>query len=312
MTRNLKKDITDLLLRHGFSAVGFSPAGPVSQSWQGKFRQWLESGHHNGLQWLERNIEKRNDPTLLYPGTRTIISMLHPWPETQFDTGPLKIAAYAHGFDYHDYLRKQAEPAMQLIAAADPDFQPKFIADSAAVFDRYWAWKAGLGFIGRNGFLIQPTIGSRVLIAHIFTSLEFDSTAIPLENECGNCSKCVDSCPTQAFNGDGTIDARKCIACYNIESKEKLPEIIEQNNPGWIFGCDICQAACPYNQSHILSVGSQKMKGNWQVPADKKEWFEMSEVEFSSRFSHTPLKRAGLEKIKQTINSLSQRCTFLW
>lgn len=304
MARNLKNDIAGLLLQQGFSAVGFSPAGPVSQSWQEKFRQWLGSGNHNGLQWLERNIDKRNNPTLLYPGTHTIISMLHPWPETEFNSGPLKIAAYAHGSDYHDYFKKQAEPAIELIAAADPNFQPRFITDSAAVFDRYWAWKAGLGFIGKNGFLINPTTGSRVLIAHIFTSVELESESETIGDNCGNCTKCIESCPTSAFNGDGTIDARKCIACYNIESKENIPAHISEKNPGWIFGCDICQQVCPYNQTSFTSVFSDKMKGTWMAPATQKEWMEMNETEFVEKYSHTPLKRAGLEKIRQNIRQL--------
>ena len=306
MTRNPKSDIAKLLLLQGFSAVGFSPAAPVSQSWQEKFRQWLAAGNHNGLQWLERNIEKRNNPALLHQGTHTIISMLHPWPEMTFDSGPLKIAAYAHGADYHNYLKQQAEPVINLIAAADPDFRPKFITDSVPFFDRYWAWKAGLGFIGKNGFLINPSTGSRVLIAHILTSLKLESETETIENNCGNCTKCIESCPVGAFNGDGTIDARKCIACLTIESKENIHPFVADKNPGWIFGCDICQQVCPYNQTSFTSVYSDKMKGNWIVPETKKEWMVMSEAEFAEKYSHTPLKRAGLEKIRQNIRQLHQ------
>jgi len=306
LSRNLKRDITELLLQQGFSAVGFSPAGPVSKSWQEKFRQWLGSGNHNGLQWLERNIDKRFNPALLHPGTHTIISMLHPWPETEFDSGPLKIAAYAHGSDYHDYLEQQAEPVIELLAAADAEFKPRFLTDSAATFDRYWAMKAGLGFIGKNGFLINPETGSRVLIAHIFTSIETESDSQTIENKCGTCTKCIESCPTKAFNGDGTIDARKCIACYNIESKEKIPSFISEKNPGWIFGCDICQQVCPYNQRTIASAFSDKMKGEWIAPATEEEWMRMSESEFAKKYSHTPLKRAGLEKLRQNIRQLNR------
>ena len=307
LNKEFRQDITHLLLQEGFSAVGFSKAGPVHASWGKKFSEWLRNGNHNGLKWLEKNVEKRNDPTLLYPGTKTIISMLHPWPEMEFDTGSIKIAAYAHGYDYHDYLRKQAEAAIKFVAAAVPDFQPKFITDSAAVFDRYWAWKAGLGFIGKNGFLIHPESGSKVLIAHILTSVEFHSESNTIEDECGSCTKCMDNCPTRAFNGDGTIDARKCIACYNIESKENIPAFIAEKNPGWIFGCDICQAVCPYNQTTIMSVFADKMKKNWQAPASEEEWLNLSEAEFKKRFSHTPLSRAGLEKMKQNIASLRQQ-----
>jgi len=302
--QKLESEITELLLQQGFIAVGFSEAGPVHSSWQKKFKDWIKAGNNSAMQWLERNTDKRTDPTLLHPGTQTIISMLHLWPETEFDSRTIKIAAYAHGSDYHLYLKKQAEPVIKLIAAADPAFRPVFITDSAAVFDRYWAWKAGLGFIGKNGFLINPMAGSRVFISHIFTSLVFNYNPTTLENSCGTCTKCINSCPTQAFNGDGTIDARKCIAYYNIESKEITPVSISEKNPGWIFGCDICQTECPYNQKKINSVFSEKMKGKWMEPSTEKEWMDMSKTQFECNFSHTPLQRAGLDKLKQNIIDL--------
>jgi len=300
----LQQKITEVLLNSGFIEVGYSKAGPVDQSWADKLQHWLAGGNNNGLQWMERNIDKRNNPALMQPGTRTIISMLHPWPEMNFDTGKLKIAGYAHGFDYHNYLPQIAGPAISLIAAADPDFKPVFVTDSAAMFDRYWAWKAGLGFIGRNGFIIHRNAGSRVLIAHILTSVEFDYNTSTLENTCNSCMNCYEHCPTQAFNGDGTIDARKCISCFNIESKENMPSAMIDKNPGWIFGCDICQQVCPYNHSIIHPKGAVKMNENWHVPSSVEEWLGLSEADFADKFSHTPLKRAGLEKIKRNIKQL--------
>lgn len=304
MINTLQQKITETLLQAGFIEVGFSKAGPVDQSWADKLQHWLSEGHNNGLQYMERNNDKRIDTTLFRPGSKSVISMLHPWPEMNFDDGKLKIAGYAHGHDYHLYLPKIAEPALALLSAADHASKPVFLTDSAAMFDRYWAWKAGLGFIGRNGFIIHREAGSRVLIAHILTSIEFDYTATPLENACGHCTNCYEHCPTQAFNRNGTIDARKCIACFNIESKKQMPEEMAEKNPGWIFGCDICQLVCPYNQTKTLFEGSAKMKDNWNVPATVDEWLNLNETEFAEKYAHTPLKRAGIEKIKQTIKDL--------
>jgi epoxyqueuosine reductase len=300
----IRNDIVKLLKQNGFFAIGFSAAAPVDLSWQKKFIKWIENKNHNELKWLERNIEKRFNPLLLYPETRTIISVLHPWPEMKFDETELKIAAYAHGADYHNYLKEQAKPALQLLSNIDSKNTHKFITDSSAVFDRYWAWKAGLGFIGKNGFLINPEIGSRVIIGHIFTSIEFEPDNDIIENKCANCSNCLKNCPTNAFNLDGTIDARKCIACYTIENCGEIPSEISDKNPGWIFGCDICQQVCPFNKKEFETLFSQKMKGNWQTPATANEWLNMTEPEFEKLFADTPLKRAGLNKIKSNILAL--------
>jgi len=219
----------------------------------------------------------------------------------------MKIAAYAHGSDYHDFLREKTKPILKLLAEADKNFKPRFFTDSGPVFDRYWAWKAGLGFIGKNGFLIHPQYGSRVFLAHIFTSLDIETAENQLSNACGNCTRCLDSCPTNAFNCNGTVDARKCIAYWFIENKDEIPQEIIDKNPGWIFGCDICQQACPFNQKPIVSAASVEMKGNWTVPASVQEWLEMSEEEFRSHFENTPLKRAGLAKIKNSIMQLANK-----
>lgn len=305
MKNKFQDNVTELLLKAGFIAVGYSPAGPVAKTWSLKLDEWIEKGNNSRLKWMERNTDKRSDPALLHPGTRSVISLLHPLPDMEFDNGPVKIAAYAHGQDYHTFLKQQATPAINLLLSTFPVHKPLFVTDSAAMFDRYWAWKAGLGFIGKNGFMIHSEAGSRVLIAHILTSAEFEYNPETLANRCGNCSNCMDQCPTQAFIGNGTIDTRKCIACYNIESKDETPQHIAKKNPGWIYGCDICQQVCPYNSQPFFSIASEKMKGDWNAPASAHEWLEMTEDEFRRRFSTTPLTRAGLEKIKKTIIQLN-------
>lgn len=305
MNREFQNRISGLLYESGFISVGYSSAGTVDASWSNKLDAWIAGGNNSRMKWMERNTDKRSNPVLLHSGIQSVISMLHPLPEMEFDQGPVKIAAYAQRQDYHTFLKQQAEPAINLLSSAFPGHKPLFVTDSAAMFDRYWAWKAGLGFIGKNGFMIHGEAGSRVLIAHILTSAEFEYNTATQVNKCGNCSKCLDQCPTQAFNGNGTIDTRKCIACFNIESKEDIPENIAAKNPGWIYGCDICQQVCPFNAKPFASTASAKMKGSWSAPSSVHEWLEMSEDEFQRRFSTTPLTRAGLEKIKKTINQLN-------
>lgn len=308
---NIKENHTDLkskiiasLKKAGFSEIGFSKAKNVDNPVIDTLKEWINSGRNANMKWLEKNIEKRANPALLHKDTKTIISMLHLWPETNFDKGDIRIAAYAHGHDYHEYLRNIAAETLQILSKENSSHKPRFFTDSAPIFDRFWAWKAGLGFIGKNGFLINPKYGSRVFISHIFTAIEFEEDNNQIENLCGNCRICLESCPTNAFNNDGHIDAKKCISYYNIEASEPTPESISKKNPGWIFGCDSCQEHCPYNQAEIDPNLSLHIKSNWATPNNAEEWLKLSNDDFIKQFSHTPLNRAGLEKIKQNILNL--------
>lgn len=299
-----RENIEELILSQGFLTCGFSPALPVDEPIREKFNSWLQQGHHASMSWLENNGDKRFDPALLHPGTKTVISMLHAWPESNFDQGDLKIAAYAHGADYHDFLRQQAKPILDMLANADATHTPRFFTDSAPIPDRYWAQKAGIGFIGKNGFLIHPEFGSRFFIAHIFTSIEFKTDNKQLTQACGSCNRCIDACPTSAFTGQGTIEAARCLAYWNIEYKEEIPAEIASKNPGWIFGCDICQQACPFNNKSLFCESQLAMKGHWQSPSTAQEWLDMDEDFFVEQYRNTPLGRAGLQRIQSIIKTL--------
>ncbi len=304
MHPDYKEKISTELKDNGFVAVGFSNAELVDQDFVAKYNSWLTAGMHAEMSWLERNSEKRFDPTLLHPGTKTIITALYPWTEVEFDSGELKIAAYAHGFDYHQFLREKAKPALDFLSRVNPNHKPRFFTDSAPIPDRYWAQKAGLGFIGKNGNLIHPELGSRFFIAHIFTAISPEKEAKPLIQACGSCTKCIDACPTEAIIENGMIDSNRCISYWNIEAKTEIPTEIADKNPGWIFGCDICQMVCPYNKISLTKYNNDEMKGRWKAPENTAKWRSMSENAFELQFGFTPLARAGLHKIVDTLNGL--------
>lgn len=298
-----KEKIINELKENGFVAIGFNKAEMVDSAFAAKYNSWLQSGMHANMSWLERNNEKRFDPTLLHSGTKTIITAIFPWPETKFDSDELKIAAYAHGFDYHQFLREKAKPVLEFIAKVNPNHKPRFFTDSAPIADRYWAQKAGLGFIGKNSNLIHPEYGSRFFIAHIFTALSEESENKSLMQACGNCTRCINACPTNAIIENGVIDSNRCISYWNIEAKEEVPMEIVAKKAGWIFGCDICQMVCPYNKTEILFKTSLEMKGNWQSPKSSDEWFSFDEKQFEIQFGNTPLARAGLKKIFENLKN---------
>lgn len=292
-----KNKIVAEMKDNGFAVVGFSNAGLVEQAFMERYYSWLNSGMHAGMSWMERNIEKRFNPALLHSGTKTIISALYPWPESEFDKGELKIACYAHGFDYHQFLREKVRPVLEFLMKINPNHKPRFFTDSAPIPDRYWAQKAGLGFIGKNGNLIHPVLGSRFFIAHVLTAVSFTIVENQIAQSCGTCTRCIDACPTEAIVENGIIDSNRCISYWNIEAKTSMPSEIDKKNPGWIFGCDICQMVCPYNKMNLLTEASNEMKGGWNAPDDASKWREMDEELFNRCFGNTPLSRAGLNKI---------------
>ncbi len=282
----------------GFSEIGISRAIETDQRYQVHFDKWLEDKNQAYMSFLERNKEKRFDPRKLHEGTKTIISLLYPY-EKALQVENCKIASYAQGEDYHIRLRKKIKPLLDLIFELKPEHKPRFFVDSAPVADRYWALKSGLGFIGKNGFLIHLKNGSRFFIGHIFTALEFETyNEKSLERACGNCTKCIDACPTNAISLDSGLNANRCISYHTIESKDDIPEEIAKKNRGWIFGCDICQDVCPYNQKKYLTSDIHE---TWTKTPTGEEWLSMSEEEFNTRFKDTPLIRAGLEKIKRNV-----------
>jgi len=281
---------------NGFSHIGFSKAVETDQQFQRHFDLWLENQNQAYMDYLERNKDKRFDPRKLHEGTQSIITLLYPYEKAE-QPDECKIASYAHGEDYHTFLRKKIKPVLDLIMDIEPYHTPRFFVDSAPVADRYWAWKNGLGFIGKNGFLIHPENGSRFFIGHIFTALEFwEHNETHINQACGSCTKCIEACPTQAIDPQNGLNANLCISYHTIESKEAIPKAIAEKNPGWIYGCDICQDVCPYNHKTILP--SPELHSTWPGNPTKEEWLAMTEKEFAIKFKGTPLERTGLEKIR--------------
>lgn len=296
---DLKHIIKHKALECGFAHIGFSEAVETDQQFQSYFNEWINSQNQAYMDYMERNKDKRFDPRKLHEGTKTIISLLYPYEKAK-QPDDCKIASYAHGEDYHDFLRNKVSPLLELITGMHPTHKPRFFVDSAPVADRYWAWKNGLGFIGKNGFLIHPENGSRFFIGHVFTAMnfwEYDETHI--EQACGTCTKCIDACPTNAIDPQKGLNANLCISYHTIESKEPVPQAIAERNPGWIYGCDICQDVCPYNHKTILP--SPELHSTWPGNPTKEEWLAMTEDEFKVKFKGTPLIRTGLEKIKGNI-----------
>lgn len=284
--------------------LGFSHAGITSArrfpDYESRFRRWLQNSLNAEMGYLERNVDKRFDSSLLVEGARTVISLALPYgdAETAIDNST-GIALYAWGEDYHLRLRDLAQPILELLQEFDESSQSRFFVDSAPVSERTTAVMAGLGWIGRNGLLITPDRGSMLYLAEIVTTVELPDDTPFTDFLCGECRRCVDGCPTFAITETSTINASRCISYHTNTSRTAIPEDIAAKLGGRIFGCDICQQVCPWNKGSSFSKNSILSNNSYPEswPLYPEEWIGKDEVWFRRVFRGSALEKAGFGKM---------------
>lgn len=230
--------------RLGAVAFGCSVAAPVSERFRHDYERWLAEGNNASMAYLERYGEQRFDPRLLLPGARTVISLAFPYRPAGGYRHPF-IADYALGCDYHIVVRQKLLALSSFIfnnygAVSRP------CVDTAPIPERYWAHKSGLGWIGLNGQLIVPGVGSGVFLGELITTLQLPADS-PLPGDCGHCGACLRACPGHSLRGDSTLDARRCFSYLTIEHRDSLPEGLHLGSH--LYGCDECQRVCPHNSA---------------------------------------------------------------
>jgi len=290
----------------GFMACGISKAGHLAEAEQ-KMETWLAEDNHGEMSYLERNREKRYNPTLLVEDARSVITVLYNYyPKEKIETTDnFQISKYAYGKDYHFVIKDKLKLLLQKIEEKTGKRNARVFIDSAPVLDRAWAQKSGLGFIGKNTLLINRKGGSFFFIGHIILDLELAYEENNPANYCGSCTLCVDACPTGALE-TFKVDARKCISYLTIEYRgDTLPAGMKGKFNNWIFGCDICQDVCPWNRfskphnEPLFGLGQdlQKMR--------KADWKELDKSKFKKLFKATAVERTGFKGLKRNINFLT-------
>ena len=214
-------------LRLGFSACGLAPAEAVDETVATAFRQWLADGCQAEMAYMQNYEDKRLDPRLLVEGARTVISVaLNYYPATKIPEGEYQIAWYAYGKDYHDVMKVKLKELFEFIQKevssseaeiTTPPVQGRIFCDTAPILERYWAWRSGLGWIGKNTQLIIPRSGSFFFLGEIIIDLEADSYDSPQRNQCGSCTRCLDACPTKALEGPFRLNSERCLSYLTIE-----------------------------------------------------------------------------------------------
>ncbi len=286
----------------GFDYCGIAKAQLLSEDAK-RLENWLSKGMHGTMQYMENHFDLRVDPQKLFPGAKSVITVLKNYypSETQHMSAP-KIAKYAWGDDYHDVIRQQLRQLLLNLQSKIGQINGRGFVDSAPVLERSWALKSGLGWIGKNGNLINQKNGSFFFIATLVVDLELNYDDPIAKDYCGTCTKCIDHCPTDAIQENKVIDGSKCISYYTIELKDAMiPSTMKDKFENWMFGCDICQDVCPWNR---FSNPHQEPLFD-PIPEilnmSNKEWLDLSKERFDTLFKHSPLKRSKITGITRNL-----------
>jgi epoxyqueuosine reductase len=299
ITENIKKEAANL----GFMACGISKAEFLEKETE-SLKKYLENGFHGNMKYLENHFDMRVNPSLLNEGTKSVISLIYNYftDEKQTDNQAPIISKYAYGKDYHLVIKDKLNILVGFIEKIAGKINARTYVDSAPILEKAWAQKAGLGWIGKNGNLINRNFGSFFFIAEILVDLELDYNTTPAKDLCGKCSKCINSCPTGAIVSPRIVDARKCISYLTIELKEEIPIEFKDKLNNRVFGCDICQDVCPYNRKATPN-NEQEFKPLLELmQMSKDEWFNINELTFSKLFKNSAVKRTKYEGLKRNLD----------
>ena len=301
-----EEEVARMASEAGFDACGVTETGSMEEE-SAYLTQWIERGYAGNMGYMGRNRELRADPRLIVPGAKcAIVTLTSYYPRERQPEGEPRIAAYAWGADYHYVIKQKLHAVAERVTAAVPGSRYGVFTDSAPIFERRLAERAGLGWIGKSGMLIHPTLGSYTLIGTILTTAEIAHRERRVENRCGSCTACMESCPTGAIVAPQTVDARRCISYQTIENREAMPEWMEEAAGDRLFGCDCCIEACPWNR-RLAPHGHKElepMEGLFGM-----EWEGLTRGAFDRMFAHSPLRRAGYKKIKERLAAIRKQCT---
>ncbi len=286
----------------GFDFCGIAKAQYLNDDAR-RLEHWLNKGYHGSMAYMERHFDLRVNPQLLVPGAKSVITLLkNYYPSQMQEPEAPRISKYAYGTDYHHVIKEALNQFLHELQDEIGAIEGRGFVDSAPVLERAWATKSGLGWIGKNGNLINKQMGSFFFIATLITDLELQPDDPFAKDYCGSCSKCIQSCPTEAILPDKTIDGSRCISYFTIELKEALiPDQMAGKFDGWAFGCDTCQDVCPWNR---FSKPHQEINFR-PIPEilqlSTREWENMSEAEFNKTFRNSPLRRTKWKGIQRNL-----------
>ena len=292
-----------------FEEEGFPVAGAVA--WRSvrseysrhasRYEEWIRAKKHGDMGYLERGLERRMNPELVFPGLQSVIAVLKPYSPHRVGTEELRYARYLNGPDYHDDLKTGLTRAMERLCSASgvpAGAKFKICVDTSAVLERTWAELCGLGWIGKNTLLIHPKLGSYTFVGVVFTDLPFVDAPSPLKDYCGNCDRCLKACPTEALRVHD-LDSRKCISYLTIEKRGPWVEALP--TAGYLAGCDLCQEACPYNTKP--EKYTKRLEPVPVLELDRLRLEQETEEDYRKRIEGSALSRVKFQDFKRNLAS---------
>tara|TARA_B100000929_G_scaffold63923_1_gene48738 strand:- start:2002 stop:2928 length:927 start_codon:yes stop_codon:yes gene_type:complete len=300
-----KKHYTELIKneakRLGFISCGISRAEFLEDE-APRLEKWLKMKMNGEMKYMENYFEKRLDPRKLVDDAKSIISLTYNYyPEDLQNKEAPKVSKYAYGMDYHYVIKEKLNFFLTFIKDKIGNVHGRAFVDSAPILEKAWAAKSGIGWVGKNSNLITKQVGSFYFLAELIVDLDLDYDRIESDH-CGQCTACIDSCPTQAITQPYVVDGSKCISYFTIELKENIPKEFKGKFDDWVFGCDVCQDVCPWNKfskSHkepLFQTSSELMK------MSRDEWNEITEETFNKIFKNSAVKRTGYKGLTRNLN----------
>src|SRR5215207_2451525 len=293
----LKEAIRAEAERLGFVAYGFTRAD-AAEAVGLDLRSWLEAGHHGTMGWMETRADQRVSPTALWPDATSAIALGMSYAPASdpmalaAETERGRISVYAQGGDYHKTVKKGLKALARFIVERAPT-ELKVFVDTAPVMEKPLSAEAGIGWQGKHTNLVSRTHGSWLFLGIILTSLELEPDA-RASHHCGSCTRCLDVCPTQAFDGAHRIDARRCISYLTIEHEGPIPAEFRKAIGNRIYGCDDCLAVCPWNRFADSAAANRAFLPRAELAAPRlADLLALDDAAFRKVFAGSPIKRIG-------------------
>ena len=291
--------------RLGFLSCGISKAVFLEEE-APRLEQWLNKNMNGEMRYMENHFDKRLDPTKLVQDSKSVISLLlNYYPKEEQNQNSFKLSKYAYGTDYHFVIKEKLKQLLNFIQDKIGDVHGRAFVDSAPVLDKAWAAKSGLGWIGKHSNLLTQQVGSFYFIAELIIDLDLEYD-LPVTDHCGECTACIDACPTQAITEPYVVDGSKCISYFTIELRENIPTEFKGQMDDWIFGCDVCQDVCPWNRfskSHNEPLFNPHPE---LLSMTKKDWEEITEDVFKTVFKNSAVKRTKFSGLRRNIEFLKE------
>lgn len=298
----MEQKIKQLAHELGFDACGYAVAQPVDAIARERYRQWLVQGRHGCMAWAERYCDVRDNPQLLLEGARTVIMLaMNYYPRQKQPRQAPQFAYYAYGRDYHEVMRERMHRLAQFIQA-ETGCDTRCCVDTAPLRERYWAQRAGLGFIGLNNQLILPGKGSYFFLGAVITTLELRPDE-PCVLSCGECRACIEACPAHALAYDQPVDARRCLSCLTIEYRGELSQWVREAMGNRVYGCDECQRCCPHNSQAVPTAVADFEPSHEFLSLTDADIRHMTSAQFKRLFGHSAVQRTRLQGLQRNLPS---------